>query len=77
MAMVLIAATVSLRLFRLGNVLPMILGGVAAGFLLYVALEMAKQLGAAGVVHDVVAAWVPVVVAMLTGLTILLHQEDG
>jgi lipopolysaccharide export system permease protein len=77
MAMVLIAATVSLRLFRLGSVLPMILGGVAAGFLLYVAMEMAKQLGTAGVVQDVVAAWTPVVVAMLTGLTILLHQEDG
>jgi lipopolysaccharide export system permease protein len=77
MAMVLIAATVSLRLFRLGSVLPMILGGVAAGFLLYVAMEMAKQLGTAGVVQDVVAAWAPVVVAMLTGMTILLHQEDG
>jgi len=77
MAMALIAATVSLRLFRLGNVLPMILGGVAAGFLLYVALEVARQLGRSGVVSDVWAAWTPVVVAMLTGLTILLHQEDG
>lgn len=76
-AMVLIAATVSLRLFRLGNVMPMILGGVAAGFLLYVAMEVAKQVGRSGVVNDVAAAWVPVVVAMLTGLTILLHQEDG
>lgn len=77
MAMVLIAATVSLRLFRLGNILPMILGGVAAGFLLYVAMEVARMLGRSGVVDDVWAAWTPVVVAMLTGLTILLHQEDG
>jgi lipopolysaccharide export system permease protein len=76
-AMALIAATVSLRLFRLGNVLPMILGGVGAGFLLYVAMEIARQLGRSGVVADVWAAWTPVVVAMLTGLTILLHQEDG
>jgi lipopolysaccharide export system permease protein len=76
-AMAMIAATVSLRLFRLGNILPMILYGIAAGFLLYVAMEVARQLGRNGVVSDVVAAWTPVIVAMLTGLTILLHQEDG
>jgi lipopolysaccharide export system permease protein len=76
-AMALIAATVSLRLFRLGNILPMILGGVAAGFLLYLSMEVARQLGRSGVVADVWAAWTPVIVAMLTGLTILLHQEDG
>lgn len=76
-AMALIAATVSLRLFRLGNILPMILGGVGAGFLLYVALEVARQLGSSGVVADIWAAWTPVVVAMLVGLTILLYQEDG
>ena len=76
-AMALIAATVSLRLFRLGNILPMILGGVAAGFLLYVALEVSRQLGSAGVIGDVWAAWTPVAIATLTGLTVLLHQEDG
>ncbi len=76
-AMVLIAATVSLRLFRLGHVLPLILGGIGAGFLLYVAMEVSKQIGRAGLMNDIAAAWVPVVVAMLTGLTILLHQEDG
>lgn len=76
-AMALIAATVSLRLFRLGNILPMILGGVAAGFLLYVALEVTRQLGSSGVIGDVWAAWTPVGVAMLAGLTMLLYQEDG
>lgn len=76
-AMVLIAATVSLRLFRLGNILPMIMGGVAAGFLLYVSMEIARQFGRSGVISDIWAAWTPVVVATLTGLTILLYQEDG
>ena len=75
--MALIAATVSLRLFRSGNVLPLILGGIGAGFLLYLTLEIAKQFGRSGLIGVVPAAWVPVVVAMLTGLTILLHQEDG
>lgn len=75
--MALIAATVSLRLFRFGHVLPMILGGIGAGFLLYLTLEISKQLGRSGLIGVVPAAWVPVVVAMLTGLTILLYQEDG
>jgi lipopolysaccharide export system permease protein len=77
LGMVLIAATVSLRLFRFGGVLPLILGGIGAGFLLYLTLEISKQLGRSGLIGVVPAAWVPVVVAMLTGLTILLHQEDG
>jgi lipopolysaccharide export system permease protein len=76
-AMVFIAATVSLRLFRLGNVFPMIVGGVAAGFLLYLGMEIARQFGRTGVVSDIWAAWTPVVVATLMGITILLFQEDG
>jgi lipopolysaccharide export system permease protein len=76
-AMALIAATVSLRLFRLGIVLPLVLGGVTAGFLLYVAMEVARQVGRSGAIGDVWAAWTPVVVASLIGLTVLLHQEDG
>ncbi|MES2905604.1 MAG: LPS export ABC transporter permease LptG [Pseudomonadota bacterium] len=77
LGMALIAATVSLRLFRSGQVLPLIMGGIGAGFLLYLTLEISKQLGRSGLIGVIPAAWVPVVVAMLTGLTILLHQEDG
>ena len=76
-AMVLIAATVSLRLFRFGNIGRMILGGVGAGFVLYVAGEVARGLGGAGIVPPSLAAWSPAVVASSIGFTILLHQEDG
>ncbi len=76
-AMVLIAATVSLRVFRFGNIGRMILGGVGAGFVLYVAGEVARGLGGAGVVPPVLAAWSPAVIASSIGFTILLHQEDG
>ncbi|MER2607225.1 MAG: LPS export ABC transporter permease LptG [Siculibacillus sp.] len=76
-AMVLIAATVSLRVFRFGNIGRMILGGVGAGFVLYVAGEVARGLGGAGIVPPVLAAWSPAVVASSIGFTILLHQEDG
>lgn len=77
LAMVFIAATVSLGLFRLGNVSRMILGGVVAGFVLYVAGRLAQDLGGSGLMHPVVAAWTPAFVALLMGLTVLLHQEDG
>lgn len=76
-AMVLIAATVSLRVFRFGNIGPMILGGVVAGFVLYVVSKLAGDFGAAGAVTPFAAAWTPPLVATLLGLTVLLYQEDG
>ena len=77
MAMVLIAAAVSLRISRLGGVGKLILGGISAGFVLYVLTELAKDLGGAGIISPVIAAWSPGIVATLMGFTILLHQEDG
>jgi lipopolysaccharide export system permease protein len=76
-AMVLIAAVVSLRFTRLGGVGFMILGGIGAGFVLYVATKMAEDLGTAGLVNPSAAAWSPAVVSMLIGVTVLLNQEDG
>ena len=49
-AMVLIAAIVSLRIGRFGGSIPLILGGIAAGFVLYVSTEIAEDLGIAGIV---------------------------
>jgi lipopolysaccharide export system permease protein len=77
LAMVLVAATVSLRFFRFGGVAPMVLAGVMAGFVLYVASELVENLGAAGIVGPGVAAWLPATVGMLLGVLSLLHQEDG
>jgi lipopolysaccharide export system permease protein len=76
-AMVAIAATVSLRVFRFGNIGRMILGGVVAGFVLYVVGEVARGLGGAGMVPPFLAAWSPAVVASSMGFTILLYLEDG
>lgn len=76
-AMVLIGATVSLRVFRFGNVGQMILGGVVAGFMLYVVTKLAGDLATAGAITPVVAAWAPPVIAVLWGTTLLLFQEDG
>ena len=76
-AMTLIAATVSMRFARMGQSATMILGGIVAGFLLYVVSVLVKAFGTAGLVPPVVAAWFPVVVALFFGVTFLLHKEDG
>lgn len=75
--MVVIAAAVSLRVFRLGGVGRMITSGVLAGFLLYVAAQLSEQLGEGGFFHPVVAGWLPIVCAALMGCSVLLFQEDG
>ncbi len=76
-AMTLIAATVSMQFARMGQSATMILGGVVAGFLLYVVSVLVKAFGNAGFVPPYVAAWLPVVVAMFFGVTFLLYKEDG
>jgi lipopolysaccharide export system permease protein len=76
-AMTLIAATVSMQFARMGQSATMILGGVLAGFLLYVVSVLVKAFGVAGFVPTAVAASVPVVVAMFFGVTFLLYKEDG
>ena len=76
-AMTLIAATVSLRYSRMGQLTSMILGGIVAGFLLYVALVVFTAFGNVGFVAPVLAAWVPVLAALFFGVTFLLYTEDG
>lgn len=76
-AMTLIAATVSLRFSRMAQSRSVILGGIVSGFVLYVVTVLVRAFGSSGVVPPMVAVWIPVVVAMALGATILLHQEDG
>lgn len=76
-AMVFIAASFSLRFFRFGGVGRMVSGGVAAGFVLYVATKLAGDLGGAGLLSAPMAAWSPAVVGSMLGTLVLLHQEDG
>lgn len=76
-AMVILAASVSLRFFRFGGVAKLVLGGVSAGFLLYIATQIAEDLGSAGALSAPVAAWMPAIMGALLGIFVLLHQEDG
>lgn len=76
-AMTLIAAAFSLRFFRFGGIGRFVGGGVAAGFVLYVATKFVGDLGGSGVLSPPVAAWSPAVVAAMLGTLALLNQEDG
>jgi lipopolysaccharide export system permease protein len=76
-AMVLLAASLSLRFFRMGGVQKIIIGGVAAGFLLYVLAKVSGDMSKAGIMSPLFAALLPTTVSGLAGFVTLLYQEDG
>jgi lipopolysaccharide export system permease protein len=77
LAMVLLAATVSLRSFRSGGIQTMVTTGMIGGIGFFLFSEIARQIGIAGLAPAWVAAWVPVILVLITSTTVLLHQEDG
>jgi lipopolysaccharide export system permease protein len=76
-AMVLIAATFSLQPPRRGGAVRLMVGGIAAGFLLFFLSNLVAALGQTGAIPVLLAAWAPAIVSTLLGLTMLLHLEDG
>jgi lipopolysaccharide export system permease protein len=76
-AMVLVAATFSLRMQRRGGAAMLIVSGVAAGFLLYFLSDIVFALGLSAKIPVLLAAWTPAGVSMIFGTSMLLHLEDG
>jgi lipopolysaccharide export system permease protein len=76
-AMVLVAATFSLRMQRRGGAVLLVVSGVAAGFLLYFLSDIVFALGLSGKIPVLLAAWTPVGVSLIFGSSMLLHLEDG
>ena len=62
---------------RFGGVRHMVLGGVLAGFLLYVMSKVVDDMSKADLMNPMVAAWLPVAIGGLAGSLALLYQEDG
>ena len=77
LAMVLLAATVSLRSFRSGGIQTMVMTGMIGGFGFFLLAEVSRQLGAAGLAPAWAAVWLPVLLTIFVSLTVLMHQEDG
>jgi len=76
-AMVLIAATFTLRQARRGGVTIIIAGGVLTGFVLHFFSDVVFAMGLSDAIPATLAAWTPSGVATLLGLAMLLHLEDG
>lgn len=76
-AMVLIAATFSLRFTRRGGTWLLIVAGVLCGFVLYFVSDLVLALGLSGKIPVVLAAWTPAGIFVLLGVGSLFHLEDG
>jgi len=76
-AMVLIAATFSLRLTRYGGTSLIVGGGILAGFLFYFFSDVIYALGLSASLPVLLSAWSPVGITTLLGLAMLMHLEDG
>ena len=76
-ALVMLAASFSLRPQRRGQVGVVILGGALTGFLLYFISNIVFALGLSGELPVILSAWTPAIVTLLLGVAVLLHLEDG
>ncbi len=76
-AMVFMAASFSLRLARLGGMTRVILFSTMAGFGIYFFDKLTSALGESGILPVALAAAAPATVAILLGMTLVFHQEDG
>ena len=76
-AMAVLAAAFSLRLARLGGLAGLSGAGVALGFVVFFFNQFAGALAKADIIPLAAAAWAPVLVALLAGVSLLCYTEDG
>ena len=76
-AVVLLAATFSLRPLRRGGAAILIVSGVGTGFLLYFLSDVVFALGVSSKIPVILAAWSPALISSFIGVAVLLHLEDG
>lgn len=76
-AMILLAATVSLRPPRLRGTSVLVVAGVLIGFVVFFMTNFLQALGASGQIPVVLAAWFPPAICSLLGLGAILVLEDG
>jgi lipopolysaccharide export system permease protein len=76
-AMVLLAATFSLRPVRRGGTAVRMVGGIVTGFVLYFVSDVVSALGVSARIPVALAAWSPATISCLLGTAMLFHLEDG
>ena len=77
LAMVLIAATFTLKQTPTASTSFMIIGGILTGFFLFFFLDVVSALGLRESIPVVLAAWAPSGICSLLGLAMVFHLEDG
>ncbi len=76
-AMVLIAATFTIKQSIRTNSGYLVIGGVLTGFILYFISDLITALGFRQSIPIVLAAWAPSGICFLLGLAMVFHLEDG
>ncbi len=76
-AMILLAASVSLRPPRLRGTLALVIMGIMIGFLVFFLSSFLQALGTSGQIPVILAAWSPALVTFLLGVAVMLNLEDG
>ena len=76
-AMILLAAAVSLKQQRLRGTSFLVFAGILIGFLIFFTSSFLQALGASGQISIFVSAWFPAIISVLLGITAMLVLEDG
>ena len=76
-AVVILAATFSLRPIRRGGAAVLLVLGVGTGFLLYFLSDVVYALGVSSKLPVALAAWSPALITSFLAVAVLLHLEDG
>lgn len=76
-AMILLAATVSMRPPRFRGTATLFGIGVFMGFFVFFMSSFMQALGASQQIPVILAAWAPAVICFLLGLTVMMNLEDG
>ncbi len=76
-AMVFMAASFSLRLTRGGGLPRVVLVSALSGFGVYFFSDLTRALGQSGILPVLLAATAPALAAILIGMALVFHQEDG
>jgi lipopolysaccharide export system permease protein len=77
MAMILLAASVSLRPQRQGGTAIMVILGVGIGFFIFFIENILQAFGISQKIPIFLAAWSPSVISLLLGAATILYLEDG
>lgn len=76
-AMVLIAASVSMRPPRSGGGLKLVSIGIFTGFVVFFLSSFLQALGASHQIPVILAAWSPALICFMLGLSVVINLEDG